>query len=209
MCGSGRFLVPLLQDGFAIHGVDASASMLNACRARCRSLGLHTILRRQSIERIRLNDRYGLVFIPASSLCLVTDPNLLARGLRRLHALLRPGGIFVFEAELLAGRPPAGQIRTVREVARPDGARIVFSSVGRYDAVERVQRERHRYDLIRGGRKAGTEFEDFRLRFHDPEELSRMLAAAGFRDIRMMKGYAGEPADAGDGSVIVECRVPA
>ncbi|MFO7787927.1 MAG: class I SAM-dependent methyltransferase [Halospina sp.] len=38
MCGSGRFLIPLMQEGFKITGVDASYDMLSgsACRAAWR-----------------------------------------------------------------------------------------------------------------------------------------------------------------------------
>ena len=28
MCGSGRFLIPLMEDGFDVHGFDASPTML-------------------------------------------------------------------------------------------------------------------------------------------------------------------------------------
>jgi predicted TPR repeat methyltransferase len=34
MCGSGRLLVPLVEDGFKLHGVDFSAAMLASCEAR-------------------------------------------------------------------------------------------------------------------------------------------------------------------------------
>src|SRR2546426_9524242 len=34
MCGSGRFLAPLLEAGVDVDGVDASADMLAACAAR-------------------------------------------------------------------------------------------------------------------------------------------------------------------------------
>ena len=40
MCGSGRFLIPLLKRGFDIDGVDASPHMLQACRDHCQRLGL-------------------------------------------------------------------------------------------------------------------------------------------------------------------------
>lgn len=40
MCGSGRFLVPLLEAGIDVDGVDASPDMLVACGARCADRGL-------------------------------------------------------------------------------------------------------------------------------------------------------------------------
>ena len=64
MCGSGRFLVPLLQQGIDIDGSDASADMLEVCRAKCESLGLKTNLYQQTIEETKLSRKYELIIIP-------------------------------------------------------------------------------------------------------------------------------------------------
>ena len=34
MCGSGRLLVPLVEQGFKLHGVDSSPAMLASCESR-------------------------------------------------------------------------------------------------------------------------------------------------------------------------------
>ena len=35
MCGSGRFLIPILENGIDIEGTDASGHMLDNCRKKC------------------------------------------------------------------------------------------------------------------------------------------------------------------------------
>ena len=37
MCGTGRFLIPILERGFDIEGADASPQMLAVCREKCRA----------------------------------------------------------------------------------------------------------------------------------------------------------------------------
>src|SRR3954470_10257220 len=64
MCGSGRFLIPILQGGFDIDGFDASPHMLAACREKLKRLGLTTHVTEQSLPEIDLPRTYGLVIIP-------------------------------------------------------------------------------------------------------------------------------------------------
>ena len=66
MCGSGRFLVPFLSEGYDIDGVDASADMLRACRRRCTEGGYTPELYHQYLHEMTLPRQYVLVFIPAA-----------------------------------------------------------------------------------------------------------------------------------------------
>ncbi len=43
--GTGRVLIPLLEAGFAVEGLDSSPEMLAVCRQHCRDRGLDPILR--------------------------------------------------------------------------------------------------------------------------------------------------------------------
>ena len=43
--GTGRVLVPLLEAGFAVEGLDSSPEMLAVCRQHCRDRGLDPVLR--------------------------------------------------------------------------------------------------------------------------------------------------------------------
>lgn len=43
--GTGRVLIPLLEAGFAVEGLDSSPEMLAVCRQHCRDRGLDPVLR--------------------------------------------------------------------------------------------------------------------------------------------------------------------
>ena len=62
MCGSGRFLLPLLEAGVDIDGVDASPHMLAACAAKCAERGLRASLHEQSLHALDLPRRYRFIF---------------------------------------------------------------------------------------------------------------------------------------------------
>jgi SAM-dependent methyltransferase len=97
MCGSGRFLIPLLQRGFDIDGFDASPQMLEACRAKLARFGLRANVSEQVMPDIDLPRKYGLVIIPAGSLGLITGLDALRQSLKSITAVMLPGATFVFE----------------------------------------------------------------------------------------------------------------
>src|SRR2546425_1117975 len=54
MCGSGRFLAPLLEAGIDVDGVDASADMFAACAARCEGRRIRARTYRQILHELGL-----------------------------------------------------------------------------------------------------------------------------------------------------------
>jgi len=54
MSGSGRFLIPFLERGIDIDGVDASPHMLQACRDYCQDKGLNPVLYQQLLPELDL-----------------------------------------------------------------------------------------------------------------------------------------------------------
>src|SRR5215212_9455797 len=73
MCGTGRFLIPFLERGIDIDGVDASPHMLQACREHGEAKGLKPQLYEQLVQEIDLPRRYGYIFMPDSQFALLYD----------------------------------------------------------------------------------------------------------------------------------------
>ncbi|PYR35852.1 MAG: class I SAM-dependent methyltransferase, partial [Acidobacteria bacterium] len=74
MVGSGRLLVPLLEAGFEVHGVDSSEAMLANCEQRIAIGGRATQLYRQNVTTLNLPTRYAAAFIAAGSFQRLADP---------------------------------------------------------------------------------------------------------------------------------------
>lgn len=109
MCGSGRFLLPLLAAGMDVDGVDASPSMLDACREHARDQGLDVSgrLHEQRAEDLQLRRRYRAAFCAAGSWGLLAGDDEVARALAAVRAHLLQGGAFHFEVETGPGPPGA------------------------------------------------------------------------------------------------------
>lgn len=188
MCGSGRFLLPLLRQGRHADGVDGSEPMLRACAERLAAAGIdHASPWRESadarcrlwlqpLDRLELPRKdYAAAFLPASSLCLLADP---APALRRIAAHLAPGGLLLLEFEPPYDPPPAPA--EVTRIVRQGPEQIRLVSRSEYNAGTRAETYLNEYQLMRSGRVVQTETETLRVQCYQPQEMRALLEACGF-----------------------------
>jgi len=207
MCGSGRFLLPLLAQGHDISGSDTSVSMLEACRARAEPLGLAPRLTEQPLAELRCSPPPALIFIPSGSFGLLIDDASVMAALARVSQVLAAGGTFLVEAErLLPIEPASSGAWGGRWVERPDGAKLILSWLTQYSGSASVTTSMHRYELVKDTQLVATEYEEFRVRSYEPAEFRRLLERVGFEDIEMLKPYERSPADDSDDAIVFACR---
>jgi SAM-dependent methyltransferase len=209
MCGSGRFLLPLLAQGLDISGSDTSPDMLDACRRRAADLGLKPDLAQRSLQQLECRSAPSLLFIPSGSFGLLLDDDTVNASLSRVHTALAPGGVFLVEAErLLPASPETSGTWGGRWLERADGAKLVLSWLTQYSGAANITTSLHRYELVKDGQLLASEYEDFTVRSYAAEEFRELLQQAGFVEIRILKPYADEPADDGDDAFVFEARKP-
>lgn len=208
MCGSGRFLIPLLEREKDIDGVDASPDMLQACRDHCESKGLKPVLYEQLLQEMNLPRQYGFIFIPAGSFGLITGRQAARDSLKRLYQHLLPGGKLVLEVETPRAQPKTPGKWNGLWVTRPDGAKIVLSSLPTYNPEEQLQRDIHKYELFKDGHLVEIELGDFVLRFYERDESQQLLEAAGFSNVKASKAYEDVEPDGEDTTIVFQCRKP-
>jgi SAM-dependent methyltransferase len=203
MCGSGRFLLPLLAQGLDISGSDTSESMLDACRKRADERGLAPSLSLRALQELSCERAPVLVFIPSGSFGLLIDDDAVTAALRRVHDVLAPGGTFLVEAERCApSQPESSGVWGGRWVERPDGAKLIISWLTQYSGSANITTSVHRYELVKDGRILATEYDDFRVRSYESAEFHGLLARAGFADIEALKPYQRCAADADDEAIV-------
>ena len=189
MCGSGRLLVPLLREGFHVHGADDSAPMLAACEARLAASGRAAPLFRQDVAGLNLPFRYGAALVAAGSLQLIVDPSRMRRALEGIRAHLVPPGLLLLDLDVpdLALHPPGAALVEVRSVRLDDGSRITLRSETSVDAEARQIEMRNRYER-RGPRVVVAQREDetLRMTWMDASETATLLRATGFVDITIL-----------------------
>ena len=127
MCGSGRFLIPFMERGFDITGIDLSEEMLSALYRKAPRA--HAF--KGDILKFDSDAPYDYIFISSGSFSLFTDEGAEDRVLVKLRSLLAPGGKMAIAAESMAGAHNGdGSYRLVSAIPLDDGGELRFSSNG-------------------------------------------------------------------------------
>jgi SAM-dependent methyltransferase len=200
-CGSGRALVPLARDGYAVTGVDLSPAMLALARAFVEREGAGELvtLHEDDIRTLAtLGDaQFGLVFSAINSfLHLETQEDQLAT-LAAVSRHMRPGGVFI--ADLFPPHPDIlaeydGRLihaGTYRDSA--SGERIDKFSASALDSAEQRIETTFFYDRLRADGSVARTAASFALRYLARYECQLLLVRAGFSDITFYGSYDLEP----------------
>jgi SAM-dependent methyltransferase len=198
MCGSGRFLVPLLAAGIDIDGIDASPHMLASCAAKCSGRGLQASLHEQLLHELDLPRRYRFIFAGGASFGLIFHDREVEESLHRLHTHLLPGGHLLLEVETPRAAPAvtdaAGGARS-RKWTRPDGGEIVQHFEGSYDQAAQILRGTLTYELWLSGERVAVEDNAWVLRYWAQGDFTAQLSSAGFEVVRAIDPYKGRSAE--------------
>ncbi|KTD10807.1 methyltransferase [Legionella gratiana] len=206
MCGTGRFLLPLAEEGFHVHGFDASQPMLERLHAKAHSKNLNPKVWHGFIEDLNQSDKYSLIFIPSGSFCLITEKADIQKALKTIYEHLEDKGLFVFEVETLHAVPKELGIWRGTRWLREDGALIVLSQLAMLD--EEVCYSIGKYELIDNNRIIQTEIEEYTIRiYQDLSLLLNLLTEVGFSNVRMVKAFDRHASpNETDESIVFECR---
>jgi SAM-dependent methyltransferase len=207
MCGTGRYLLPLLAAGFDAEGTDASADMLTLCREQAHALGVSPVLHEGYLQELALSRSFSLIMIPSGSFSLLIEERDIVGCLARLFEALKSGGRFLVEVERAGIIEPSLSGRWEgRWLTLPDGSELIQSWLQQYSGVEGVARSLHRYELITQGQLVRTEFENFAVKHHEPDAFRTLLTQAGFTEISCVSPYERTPLGDDDEGMLFECR---
>ncbi|MCK4946045.1 MAG: class I SAM-dependent methyltransferase [Alphaproteobacteria bacterium] len=205
MCGTGRFFLPLLEEGFDVYGFDASDHMLHALHTKARFKNLKPNVWQGLVENLEKLERYSLIFIPSGSFGLIIDLNSARTAIRTFYDHLKDDGILVFEAETLNSASEQVGIWRASVWLKEDGKTIIANFLD-LPLADNVSPALCKYELIDDHQIVSTEIENFKVRLYNPEDMIRMIKSVGFREVRMIKAFDRSAAPSeNDKSVIYEC----
>lgn len=204
MCGTGRFLLPLLEEGFNVHGFDASDHMLKVLHAKAKTKNLDATVWKGFVEDLKRPEKYNLIFIPSGSFCLIIDLATVKSALQAIYDHLSDNGVFLFEAETLNAVPQQGIWRG-SVWPKLTGQKIILSQLATMESD--ICTSLCKYELMESGKIIHTEIEELRVKIYDQDQLVEMLKAVGFKHIHTLKAFdrSSQPANL-DESIVYECR---
>ncbi|HUW83808.1 MAG TPA: class I SAM-dependent methyltransferase [Phycisphaerae bacterium] len=209
--GTGRVLVPLLERGFHIVGIDTSEDMMAKCLAACEANGLKAELHQQSMLEFDLPRDFGLIFLDSGGLGLFTRDQDIHSTFERVMAHLKPGGLFVYEFAPVPAEDNTNQNdgRWAGDwVTGPDDVVIAWRNRNKYDATTHVWERLFVVEKFVRGRLVETEANERWGCFFTVDEAVRYATSAGFRDIRATHWLTDDPPSKEAGAITVQCRKP-
>lgn len=191
MAGSGRVLIPLVEAGLQVDGVDASPEMLESCRRRCRERGLSPGLYEMNLQELALPHRYEAIFVASGSFLLLENREESLDVLKRFYDHLEPGGRLILDIFLpgISNLDVSGRTG-VSTFTLPDGDTITMESkLVDADIPGQTNATHLKYEKWRGGQLLQTELQRLVLRWYGIEEFKLVLEKIGFCDIEVSADF--------------------
>jgi SAM-dependent methyltransferase len=198
-CGTGRVLLPLVQAGGDVTGIDVSPHMLAFTRAKLDAMGEQAELVQADMRGFQLNSRdFDVAIIAVKSFAYLLEREDQLACLEGVRAHLRPGGVLVID--LLHPTPawiaePLGQLRHDLIATNARGETVSrVESVLSVDLARQVRIIRSVYEVIDArGMVSYKRFVEWPYRWTHRFEAELLLERAGFSVEALYGGYANEP----------------
>jgi SAM-dependent methyltransferase len=186
--GSGRLALPLVHRGLDVHGIDASAAMVD--RLRAKPGGPAVAVTVGDMAELVLDQTpaggFAVAFVAFNTFFNLPTEGAQARCLARVRELLAPTGCFVLEAFVPAD--PDDGVADSALTPRHLSADEVVLSVSRRDRAAQTVTGQHVHIT-----EAGIRLRPWHLRYATPAQLDDLAASAGLSLVSRSSGWHGEP----------------
>ena len=189
MCGTGRFLIPFLERGADIDGMDASVHMLEECRKELAKKELSANLTQQLIQELHLPRQYGYIFLPDRAISLIYERDVAIQTIARLHEHLLPGGVLALDVQTPGAQQfPLNQWQSDWSTA-PDNSLMLDSVLFQMEDGGRLLRAAGRHERFVDSKLVETELDVYIERFYEEAEFTSLLRTAGFANIQVSRPF--------------------
>lgn len=183
--GSGRLALPLLERGLEVHGIDASAAMLERLRTKPGSGSIQMTLGDMADLELPDPPPFTLVFAAFNTFFNLSSVDEQCRCFRRVAEVLAPAGLFVLEAFVpVDDDASTGGAVTPRHLTVDE----VVLTVSQHDPDEQTISGQHIHVT-----EGGIRLRPWHLRYATPSQLDAMAEAAGLHLAWRHAGWDSTP----------------
>lgn len=188
LCGSGRFLVPFMNRGFNISGMDLSAEMLSKLKQKAPNA---KVIQADILE-YSSQEQYDYIFISSGSVSLFTNIELCTRILEKLKRMLVPNGKFVFAVDTVANKcANDDDYKVTASVKTKEGSELILKSKNYYDEQSQTQFSPGIYELYNDeGELLQKENMDFQTHLYKFGEMEQYLKEVGFTNVKTYSSFS-------------------
>jgi len=199
-CGTGRVLLPILEGGHTVTGIDISPALLEIARKKTRNMNheSHITLHQADLRTFDLPTKdFAFAFCTSNTLMhLATQADQLAV-LRNAYRHLRPGGLLLidlFSPDVARLHAVNGMMELADQWDDPaTGAQVIKWSVRTVDWAEQIQETLFIYEEILPNGTTHRTVCPFTIRFLWRGEAELLLQSAGFTVEEVWGDFDGTP----------------
>lgn len=188
--GTGRMLIPLLESGFHVDGIDSSKAMLAVCQKACEESKITTKLEQQDLLYLQASNYYEAIIMPTGSFMLLEQGEQV---LKRFYQALQKGGMLIFDLEPFRTFALGAQNTSVLEISETEGI-VLTSTHLAHDPIKQYTQTLLKYEHFVDGELNASELQNFKLYYYGLREIKMMLESVGFTSIEVIADYDEEKA---------------
>ncbi|NDJ25531.1 methyltransferase domain-containing protein [Nostoc sp. B(2019)] len=189
MVGTGRLLIPLLEAGINVEGIDASPDMLACCHKHCLERGLKPIIYQGEVENLNLPGKYNAIVVTFGSFMLLSRPAAMA-ALQAFARHLEPQGQIFIDLELpIEDFKTQNIVKQWQPIECADGSIILMQSSSSIDWLKQLNLTIIRYEKWLNGNLVATELQSFPLHWFGRDEFISCLQENGYTNISLCANY--------------------
>jgi SAM-dependent methyltransferase len=198
MCGTGRLLLPLAEDGYHLTGVDSSQPMLEVAHTSLSDAGFvdQATLLHGDVRTIELpTNHFALAFVAINSFMHLQRVNDQLAALRTAHTALAPDGLFIID---LFNPNPVHMLEEDNRLVLErhyvlNGRRVYKLFASDTDPASQTTRMTYFFDEVDEQGTISRRVMEFTMRWLYRYELEHLLARAGFVLQSLYGSYDLEP----------------
>lgn len=197
-CGTGRILLPCLQAGSDVDGLDLFEGMLKRLRTKAAALKLNPQLYQADMSSFELPRRYALIMITFNAFIHNLTQEAQIRCLERCRQHLLPGGLLVFDTFFpsleIVGAPQNTRVLELEKPHPQTGLPMRMYDTRSFDRVAQVQHSINELEFLdAAGKVQSVHRSTTTIRYIYKEEMALLLRVAGFPRWEVCGGFDRRP----------------
>lgn len=182
--GTGRLLIPYLQKGLNIDGIDLSEEMLSICKDKCDEYKVSTMLMQGSVIDYKFN-KYDAIIIPTGTFCLFPQ---IDRVLKNFYDSLNDEGFILFDT-IFPNEFKLNETFTYPVDLDHDNDLILKDNHQSIDWIKQTTTELLTYELWEKGKLVESEYQKFVIHWYSVREMMLLLEKSGFANVEIFGDY--------------------
>lgn len=184
--GTGRLLVPYLEKGINIEGIDSSSDMILKCKDACLLRNLDSVIIEGNVETYNFDKKYEAIIIPTGTFCLFDNIENVLKNFRK-H--LSEDGFIMFDIIFPNNFKEGSHNVYPLDVSKSEKIVLTSSHIS-VNWVNQFTEELLKYDLWRDGSLVESELQTFKLYWYSLRETLLMLEGVGFDKVEIWGDYS-------------------